>query len=531
VSPFEVQVCGGILIAASKRPFKKARTSFLDVASRNCSLRLRDGSDIVLSLLLMVLYGALANVPFWASETLVGIVPTGRFCLEYLGIGILALFTPKRFSAMLLILAIGADILCGISSTYNLSPLDCLKTIYLLGAFNIVRLVGFAVVIALTLLIAFAAATFPIERISKRHRSVVGICMAALVLGGSGTDYFMIAKLIGRFPSPLKRLSATDGIRAELRPRPVFRRPSIQLVQQQIVLGSIEHIESADQSSGVSVTNASHLALPSIETPLLQSGQAVPNIVLVLVESWGILSDPRARNSLVAPYFERGVSARYQTVQGEVPFHGSTVAGESRELCGQDLGFRILAGSPQLFQNCLPRKLIALGFHTIAAHGNSGYFFQRDDWYRRIGFEDRWFRSELKSQGLPDCIGTVLGTCDAAVARWMGKELEDGDSQPQFIYWVTLNSHLPVPVPIPSDLGSEFNCSNVTALSEDASLCSWYRLIGAVQSSVAALALVKTARPTVFVVVGDHAPPFADTKLRSLFSATTVPYIVLIPRQ
>jgi hypothetical protein len=33
----------------------------------------------------------------------------------------------------------------------------------------------------------------------------------------------------------------------------------------------------------------------------------------------------------------------------------------------------------------------------------------------------------------------------------------------------------------------------------------------------------------VFVVVGDHVPPFADPQLRQNFSATDVPYVLLTP--
>jgi hypothetical protein len=37
------------------------------------------------------------------------------------------------------------------------------------------------------------------------------------------------------------------------------------------------------------------------------------------------------------------------------------------------------------------------------------------------------------------------------------------------------------------------------------------------------------ARPTIFILVGDHAPPFADPRLRSEFSASQVPYVMLTP--
>jgi len=45
------------------------------------------------------------------------------------------------------------------------------------------------------------------------------------------------------------------------------------------------------------------------------------------------------------------------------------------------------------------------------------------------------------------------------------------------------------------------------------------------------VALGATARPTVFVLVGDHAPPFGDPELLAEFSSTQVPYVMLTPRQ
>jgi hypothetical protein len=46
-------------------------------------------------------------------------------------------------------------------------------------------------------------------------------------------------------------------------------------------------------------------------------------------------------------------------------------------------------------------------------------------------------------QGLPDCFGAFFGTCDAAIADWIGRRLGKHDD-PYFVHWVTLNSHLPV---------------------------------------------------------------------------------------
>jgi phosphoglycerol transferase MdoB-like AlkP superfamily enzyme len=99
--------------------------------------------------------------------------------------------------------------------------------------------------------------------------------------------------------------------------------------------------------------------------------------------------------------------------------------------------------------------------------------------------------------------------------------------KPLFIYWVTLNSHLPVPAK--PDLPDDGICATQPALRNSVALCSWFRLVRAVHQSVQKVALGATARPTVFVLVGDHAPPFGDPQLRSDFSSTQVPYVMLTP--
>ena len=37
-------------------------------------------------------------------------------------------------------------------------------------------------------------------------------------------------------------------------------------------------------------------------------------------------------------------------------------------------------------------------------------------------------------------------------------------------------------------------------------------------------------RPTIFIIVGDHAPPFLNASNRDRFSQTVVPYVILSPR-
>src|SRR5208337_3434782 len=111
---------------------------------------------------------------------------------------------------------------------------------------------------------------------------------------------------------------------------------------------------------------------------------------------------------------------------------------------------------------------------------------------------------------------------------WIGQRLQRKDTHPSFVYWVTLNSHLPVPVPSP--LLARASCSLTPQLTQSPALCSWYQLVFNVHQAVSRLAMTNLARPTVFVIVGDHAPPFSNPALRSQFSSDDVPYVLLVPR-
>jgi phosphoglycerol transferase MdoB-like AlkP superfamily enzyme len=129
--------------------------------------------------------------------------------------------------------------------------------------------------------------------------------------------------------------------------------------------------------------------------------------------------------------------------------------------------------------------------------------------------------------GLPTCVGPFSGTCDSAIADWIGNRLSSPrNSSPQFIYWVTLNSHLPVPTPAP--LPHPASCGFSSELIASPALCSWFQLETNVHQSVARLA-ASAHRPTLFILVGDHAPPFTSPELREQFSAEDVPYIALVP--
>src|SRR5262249_1679509 len=83
-----------------------------------------------------------------------------------------------------------------------------------------------------------------------------------------------------------------------------------------------------------------------------------------------------------------------------------------------------------------------------------------------------------------------------------------------------------LPVPVPNSVQDPPSCT-----AHDPAICSWSQLIFNVHRSVSELAMRSTARPTVFVVVGDHAPPFSAPDLRDQFSDQVVEYVLLQPKK
>jgi phosphoglycerol transferase MdoB-like AlkP superfamily enzyme len=291
---------------------------------------------------------------------------------------------------------------------------------------------------------------------------------------------------------------------------------------------SLSAIEEKGRTARSPVPSAAAVAIKASGIFSGENHGELPDIVVTVVESWGVAQDSSLQKAMVEPYLDPELLTKYQVFQGSVPFYGATVAGEARELCGNEIGYYLIRAPASDLKGCLPERLASLGYHRIAVHGMSGLMFDRLIWYRTLGFQELWFQEELKKQGLPNCAGAFQGTCDADIAAWIGRRLEEDNSRPKLIHWVTLNSHLPVPVP--SYLRDGAPCTADIGLEPHTALCSWYQLVENVHRSVAQLASGPLGRPTIFVVVGDHAPPFGDPDLRGRFSQSYVPYVVLVPR-
>ena len=478
----------------------------------------------------VLFYIVLANLPFWATKRSFGLFHNGWFCVEYAVVGILALFLPRAVVALLLFLTIVADVIAAICETYFLLPEDCLKNLNALPSLPGSRILTLISVLLLTAAIVAIAAWLPGRQMPEAGRRRAAVCLVAFIAISVTIDFAMVVRREGHIPNPLRSRSRSDAAASsyfgEWR---LTRRTTLRLAYLEVNQAEIANADQPFHQANLAISSATQVAAGDAGLFAIPRSRQAPNVALILVESWGLSGDPKMRDALVQPYTDPELLAKYQVINGSVPFYGPTVGGEGRELCGSKIGFHLLTVTATGFQDCIPDRLAALGYHNVAVHGFEGQMFSRAEWYSRMGFQETWFQPQFQKLGLPDCVGAFTGTCDAAIAGWIGQYLSAPRPSPDFVYWVTLNSHLPVLTP--SRLQNGAPCSLTRALQQKPALCSWYQLVANVHNSVAKLAMTPSSRPTVFIMVGDHAPPFADPALRTSFDSTVVPYTLLIPRQ
>lgn len=460
--------------------------------------------------LITALYLILPNLPLMLSSHVLGGYPRGYISLEFLLIGTISAVLPRPLVLVLLWFELLADFAYSVCNAYQFSLEDMLSSLRYVSDLPASRVFeGLAIlVLSIVLCAALALVRPPPE---QRLRASVAMLGCAVVL--------ILVDIVGGQSPVWHRDVALISYRVA---RTSVATLAVHEIQSHFA-GKRLHLGEDSPAISASDRVISFLGDRS-------ASKESPNVVLIVVESWGIPFDADLGQALIASYDDPRLSLKYVVSRGAVPFTGHTVPGEARELCDSTIGFGILHASPELIKHCLPAFFHARGYQNYAVHGFLGEMFSRSNWYPRLGFDRSWFGPELHRMGLPNCPGSFPGVCDRSIGGWIGSELLlKEENKPKFIYWVTLNSHLLEPEH--PDLPDDDVCANEPALRNSAALCSWFRLVRAVHQSVSLAALDPTARPTVFVIVGDHAPPFGDPRLRGDFSSSLVPYEMLTPRE
>lgn len=249
------------------------------------------------------------------------------------------------------------------------------------------------------------------------------------------------------------------------------------------------------------------------------------NVIVVLAESLGVPEFAEGKAMFAADWDRHEWRGRYDVSHGQVNYYGSTTFGELREICGKFANYAAFDFSKA---NCLPERMHKAGYQATAVHAFRANFFERDEWWPELKFDKEIFGDQLESAGARPCGGIFPGACDVDIPRQIGAMIKQG-GKPQFVYWVTLNSHLPV---LPeATLGTE-GCDDLKTPLANVSprLCRLFAVHHNLANAISKMAMDPALPPTDILIVGDHMPPYFDHQLRSMFNPAQVPWILLRAR-
>ncbi|WP_428670128.1 sulfatase-like hydrolase/transferase [Roseibium sp.] len=287
---------------------------------------------------------------------------------------------------------------------------------------------------------------------------------------------------------------------------------------------------SADEAGQVTGTYVPIKDAASIHSRLAQSlAQAKqPNMLVVVVEGLGALQSKEKQDLIFEPLLGDRVVARYSVESGTTHYTGSTTSGEIRELCNLKADYRDFRERES--EDCLPNQAAKAGYRTVAFHAFTKHFFERKDWYPKIGFQEMNFlenNAGLETEEpLRRCGSTFRGLCDVDVAKAVKASLTNGADGPIFVYWLTLNSHKPVQV---GEVPGRLSCDD-GGVFEDRELClmgeQWLNVAHLVKD----IALTEGLADTEILLVGDHNPPLTSRDGRAQFQSGRVAWLHLKPK-
>ena len=403
----------------------------------------------------------------------VSIPPRTIFIMAYATLAICARRIPYALTVILFLAILASDILWTIFVNFGLLPTELMTMLPQAEQVHIFRSPLYRALVGVLVATSGATLWLLYRRETLLHANITALFAASLIF--TGVDFAANVSPHYQFPG---------------------------------LLGRNVPVESAADKSGFKTV----------------AGTNGRNVVVVLVESLGYLTDPTARSRMDSPLFDSRVTDKYRISTGTVAYYGLTTWGEMRELCDtrEPYGeFTKTNGS-----SCLPARLRKLGYATMSVHGFSYRMYERDEWYPLVGFDKELFGEELVKSTRRLCGNAFTGVCDADLPPIIVREAAFS-KKPKFIYWLTLNTHVPV---TPGQAMTNFGCEDDPGIFHHMRVCEMAELWHDVFASVSKLALDPSIGPAEILVVGDHAPPLWSRQARAQFEPGIVPWYRLTPR-
>ncbi len=412
--------------------------------------------------------------------------------VDYFAIAFSSYYLRRYLFLFLFSLCFLADVLTALGHFYHLHPAEI---IYLIKYFYIFKTLTLSLVLFLIFIFVFYFLIFRVKKTKEQNHSKIPFaflllaCLFSLLDWVNGTTIF----------------SRADNVhyKVNLGGSPAFG----------IISAIVSGVAQKAKFEGLT---SDQFASSQIW------GKRSENIVLVLVESLGEFQDPSLNSNLFNIFLAPLIQQRFKIYEGRIPFTGgSTIHGEIRELCAKKLtGIHISS----IDFECLPKYYKMKGFDTYSLHGFTGQFYDRDVWHKLLGFEKEIYLEDFKPLNYKLCGIAFQGVCDFEIAHHLLNLLNEKTEKKKFIYWLTLNSHLPLSSDIKSE--RESVCSQNENISRYPQICALYSVLDALFQSISEVLKDPSLPPTDFLIVGDHPPPFTNSNITAKFT-NSIPWIYL----
>jgi hypothetical protein len=252
--------------------------------------------------------------------------------------------------------------------------------------------------------------------------------------------------------------------------------------------------------------------------------------LVIICESWGMLKNYDYKKYI--DYLKVRSKGNYEVEYNNTFFKGSTTYAELRELVNQRGNYKYYFDSLSINNEPTDRSIFdikrGMGYKTIGVHSFSGAMFYRKKWWINIGIEEAYFSEDILRESMKKSINSetsFYGVNDEDAFDFISIKAAEKDRV--FAYLLTVNTHLPFYYKVNNkSLSSHERKDLIHTLKMYGDGISMLELRIFEEIMYFVSNLSKYSWDEV-LIVGDHPPPFSDSKLRREYDQNRVPYIFI----
>jgi hypothetical protein len=250
--------------------------------------------------------------------------------------------------------------------------------------------------------------------------------------------------------------------------------------------------------------------------------------LLVIMESWGLPNDTVFQSVFQKIISSKAVQREFKPHWGRTRFTGSTTSAEMRELINAKGSYKYFLNHQSAesnFRSVFDKKKAA-GYDTYGFHSFTGKMFARTIWWYNVGLDHIYFMDEILASKIGnnkqlDGSTPFPSIKDEQMFDFMVQQT--GQSKRKFVYFLTVNTHLPFTQSIgdlPGEIFSEISKMPVSTEAKNQMK----------KVAIELLYFIDAIKPEDWddiLFVGDHIPPYLRDTDRKYFNPTFVPYLFL----